>query len=48
MGYEGVKTLIDNLDGKEVPRLIDTGVTLVTNENIQTPQIKAQLKQMSK
>ena len=48
MGYEGVKTLIDHLNGKEVPRLIDTGVTLVTKENIQTPHVKALLKQMSK
>lgn len=48
MGYEGVKTLIDKLDGKEVPLRIDTGVTLITKENLQTPEIKALLKQMSK
>jgi len=48
MGYEGVKTLIDSLDGKQVPRRIDTGVALITNENIQTPEIEALLKQMSK
>lgn len=40
MGYQGVKTLIDHLDGKEVPRRIDTGVTLITKENLHTPQIK--------
>ena len=46
MGYQGVKTLIDHLDGREVPRRIDTGVTLVTKENLQTPEIKALLGKM--
>lgn len=44
MGYEGVKAVIAKLDGKEVPRRIDTGVYLVTRENLETPQIQALLK----
>lgn len=44
MGYEGVKALIDTLDGKKVPRRVDTGVVLVTKENLETPEIQALLK----
>jgi len=44
MGYEGVKTLVARLDGKEVPRQIDTGATLVTRDNMETPQVKELLK----
>lgn len=46
MGYQGVKTLIDHLDGKVVPRRIDTGVTLITKENLHTPEIKELLGKM--
>jgi ribose transport system substrate-binding protein len=34
MGYDGVKTLVDKLNGKEPPRRIDTGIKLVTKENL--------------
>jgi len=44
MGYEGVKIMLDKLNGKKVPRHIDTGVTLVTKENMQSPRIQALLK----
>jgi ribose transport system substrate-binding protein len=44
MGYEGVKTLVASLQGGDVPRRIDTGVTLVTKENLETPEIQALLK----
>jgi len=40
MGYEGVKTIIAKLDGKEVPKRIDTGVELVTRERLEQPEIK--------
>jgi ribose transport system substrate-binding protein len=40
MGYVGVKTVIAKLEGKQVPRHIDTGVELVTRERLQEPQIK--------
>ena len=44
MGYEGVKAVIARLDGKEVPKRIDTGVNLVTKENLEEPEIKALLE----
>ena len=40
MGYEGVKTLIASIQGKQVPKTIDTGVRLITRENLSTPEIK--------
>ena len=46
MGYEGVRVLIAALDGKKVDRRIDTGVTLVTRENLETPEIRSLLKGM--
>jgi len=39
MGYLGVKTMIQYLHGEKVDKEIDTGVTLVTNENLQDPEI---------
>ncbi len=44
MGYLGVKTLVDHLKGIEVPRRVDTGVTLVTRENMEQPEIQQLLK----
>jgi len=43
MGYVGVKTLVDKINGKEVPKSIDTGVELVTVERLEEPEIKALL-----
>jgi ribose transport system substrate-binding protein len=43
MGYIGVKTLVDKINGKEVPKSIDTGVELVTLERLEEPKIKALL-----
>lgn len=40
MGYEGVKTLIDKLAGKPVEKRIDTGVQLLTKENMDTPELQ--------
>ncbi len=40
MGYLGVKTAVDLINGKSVPRNIDTGVHLVTTENVNTPEAK--------
>ena len=36
MGELGVKTLVDHLLGKSVPKRIDTGVTLITPANLDT------------
>ena len=40
MGYLGVKTAVDLVNGKSVPRTIDSGVNLVTQENVNTPEAK--------
>ena len=39
MGYVGVKAAIDALEGKPVEKRIDTGVTVVTQENLNDPEI---------
>lgn len=41
MGYEGVKTLVKHLRGEKVEQRIDTGVTLITKENLDTPEVQA-------
>jgi ribose transport system substrate-binding protein len=43
MGYLGVKTMVDNLQGKQVEKKIDTGVMLVTKENLESPEVKTLL-----
>jgi len=39
MGYLGVMTMVDHINGKRVPRRIDTGVTVVTPENMNQPEM---------
>ncbi|WP_428939758.1 substrate-binding domain-containing protein [Fontivita pretiosa] len=41
MGYLGVKTLVSHIKGEKVEPVIDTGVQLLTRENLDTPEIKA-------
>jgi len=41
MGYEGVKAMLAHLDGKTVPKRIDTGVVLITKEDLDKPATKA-------
>ena len=43
MGYLGVTTMVDHLRGKAVARVIDTGVTLVTPDNLGEPAMQALL-----
>ncbi|HWF90363.1 MAG TPA: substrate-binding domain-containing protein [Pyrinomonadaceae bacterium] len=43
MGYLGVRTMVDSLLGKPVEKKIDTGVMLVTKENLQTPEVNTLL-----
>ncbi len=38
MGYKGVMTAVDLANGKTVDRMVDTGVHLVTTENVNTPE----------
>jgi ribose transport system substrate-binding protein len=40
MGYLGVKTMVEHLQGKPVEKRIDTGVHVVTKENMDTPEMK--------
>ena len=40
MGYEGVKTLVKHLKGETVEQRVDTGVTLITKENLETAEVK--------
>jgi ribose transport system substrate-binding protein len=44
MGYEGVKTIVDKIGGKQPERRIDTGVELLTKENVDTPKIQELIK----
>ncbi len=40
MGYEGVKAIIDIKAGKTVEKRIDTGVTVVTMDNFEQPDVQ--------
>jgi ribose transport system substrate-binding protein len=44
MGYLGVKTMVDHLAGKPIEKRIDTGVAIVTPDNLDDPKIKELLK----
>ncbi|HJQ23835.1 MAG TPA: substrate-binding domain-containing protein [Blastocatellia bacterium] len=43
MGYLGVRTMVEQLQGKPVEKVIDTGVEMVTPENLNTAQTQALL-----
>src|SRR5881227_2889352 len=43
MGYLGVKTIVDSLKGKTVEKRIDTGVTVITPENLDAKDSQALL-----
>jgi ribose transport system substrate-binding protein len=43
MGYLGVKTMVDHLSGKPIEKRIDTGVLIVTRDNLQSPEIQTLL-----
>jgi ribose transport system substrate-binding protein len=44
MGYEGVKTIVDKIAGKTPEKRIDTGVKLLTKDNMETPEMQQLLK----
>jgi len=44
MGYLSVTTMVKHLQGEKVESLIDTGVVLVTPENMEQPNIKELLE----
>jgi ribose transport system substrate-binding protein len=43
MGYQGVKTMVAHLQGQPIQARVDTGVTIVTPENLDTEASKALL-----
>lgn len=44
MGYEGVQAVVMAIKGQPVEKRIDTGVTLITRDNLDDPAIKELLK----
>lgn len=44
MGYEGVKALVSHLNGQQVEQRVDTGVHLITRENLSDPDIQKLLQ----
>jgi ribose transport system substrate-binding protein len=40
MGYLGVMTMVEHLEGKPVQKRIDTGVQLITTENMGSPEVQ--------
>jgi ribose transport system substrate-binding protein len=44
MGYLGVRTMVDHLLGKPVEKKIDTGVMLVTKDNLESPEVQTLLR----
>jgi len=47
MGYEGVKLAVQAVRGDRasIPKRVDTGVTVVTKENIDSPEVQELLKE---
>ena len=43
MGYKGVQSVVEQLEGKQVQKEIDTGATAVTKENMSTDEIQGLL-----
>jgi ribose transport system substrate-binding protein len=43
MGYLGVRTIVESLQGKSVEKRVDTGVTIITPDNLDTPDAQALL-----
>jgi ribose transport system substrate-binding protein len=44
MGYKGVKALYDHIQGKDVPERLPTDLKLVTQENLDKPEIQKHLE----
>lgn len=43
MGFKGINFLVDHLQGKDVPKNVNTGSTVVTQENFNKPEIQGLL-----
>jgi|YelNatPaOPRAMG01_1025707.scaffolds.fasta_scaffold00010_88 ribose transport system substrate-binding protein len=48
MGYLGVKYALDVLHGKPIPPRVDTGVYVVTKQNLNSPEIQRLLRPMAR
>jgi len=46
MGYLGVKTMVAHLGGKPIEKRVDTGVKLITREDLDKPETKALVPQV--
>ena len=44
MGYLGVKTMVEHLRGQPVEKRIDTGVHVVSRDNMEVPEMKELLR----
>lgn len=45
MGYEAVKTMVARLNGDTPPRIVDTGVVLLTKDNLDSDEMQQLLKE---
>ncbi|QYJ17120.1 hypothetical protein Rxycam_02959 [Rubrobacter xylanophilus DSM 9941] len=43
MGYKGILFLVDHIEGREVPKNVDTGATVVTRDNFNDPEVQGLL-----
>ncbi len=43
IGYVGVKTIVAVIEGKPYQKRVDTGVTMITRQNLQEPRVQALL-----
>jgi hypothetical protein len=43
MGHEAVKALVAKMKGETVPTFIDTGAAVITQENLDIPEIQTLL-----
>jgi ribose transport system substrate-binding protein len=44
MGYQSVMNVVAKMQGKEVPTSVDTGVVVITRDNVDSPEITALMK----
>jgi ribose transport system substrate-binding protein len=43
MGYLGVKTMVEHLQGRSVPAVVDTGCSFVTRTDLDDPNVRARV-----
>ena len=45
MGYESVRAIVEKLDNQQPPRHVDTGVKLLTKDNLESTEMQQLLRQ---